>query len=299
MYSKNFQDNYFKIITAINEFCLKGFVINETCCSSNRIPFDMYRKTLKGEDRWWEHLFSNLKVYMKSQYIVHYKQEPNWAVVCSIMVTGHRCLCGRAVRCRCPPSPACLAAHGWHAASWADAGRQKEMSDEKMRNNSLCCCSSRLLASFGTVLTNRRDIDSYFPLSNKDSSSVLTWQILFCILRTKYIYTLVCVLLSLPGLDPILGPFHTYRLLPVHALVEVLKFELALLLSACLSNTMGTFDPLLLKSMTACRPLVGLRPTLHQYPVVQVNAKPLVQVHKWHDDANGARMEEKEDQTKM
>lgn len=37
------EDNYFKINNAINEFCLKGFVINETC-SSNGIPFDMYRK---------------------------------------------------------------------------------------------------------------------------------------------------------------------------------------------------------------------------------------------------------------
>lgn len=239
---------------------------------------------------------------MKSQYIVHYKQEPNWAVVCSIMVTGHRSLCGRAVRCRCPPSPACLAAHGWHAASWADVGRQKESSDEKMRDNSLCCRSSSswLLASFGTVLTNRQDIDSYFSVSYKDSTSVLTWQILLYNLRTNNIYThTVCVLVSLPGPDRVLELFHTYRLLPVHALVEVLKFELALLLSACLSNTMGTFDPLLLKSMAACRPLVGLRPTLQQYPVVQVNAKPLVEVYKWHDDANGARMEEKEGQTKM
>lgn len=79
---------------------------------------------------------------------------------------------------------------------------------------------------------------------------------------------------------------QTYCLLPVYTLVEVLKFQLALLLGARLSNAMGTFDPFLLKSVAACRSLVGLRTTLCQYPVVQVNAQPLVQVHKWHGDTN-------------
>lgn len=77
----------------------------------------------------------------------------------------------------------------------------------------------------------------------------------------------------------------------MNTLVEVLKFQLALLLGARLSNAMGTLDPLLLKSMAARRPLVGLRPTLGQYPVVQVNTQPLVQVHKWHGDANGEGLE--------
>lgn len=84
---------------------------------------------------------------------------------------------------------------------------------------------------------------------------------------------------------------QTYCLLPVHTLVEVLKFQLTLLLGARLSNAMGTFDPFLLENMAARRPLVWLRPTLRQYPVVQVNAQPLVQVHKWHGAANGGGLE--------
>lgn len=91
---------------------------------------------------------------------------------------------------------------------------------------------------------------------------------------------------------------RTYCLLPVHTLVEVLKFQLAVLLGARLSNAVGTFDPFLLKSVAACRPLVGLRPTLGQDPVVQVNAQPLVEVHKWHGDANGEGLEKTVDTTR-
>lgn len=78
-----------------------------------------------------------------------------------------------------------------------------------------------------------------------------------------------------------------YCLLPVHTLVEVLKLQLALLLGARLSDAMGTLDPFLLKNVAAGGLLVGLRPTLCQYPVVQVHAQPLVQVHKGHDAAKG------------
>lgn len=79
---------------------------------------------------------------------------------------------------------------------------------------------------------------------------------------------------------------HTYCLLPVHALVEVLKLNLALRLGTGLPNAMGTFDPLLLKGMAACRPLVGLLATLHQQPAIHVDAEPRLQIHERHD-ANG------------
>lgn len=73
----------------------------------------------------------------------------------------------------------------------------------------------------------------------------------------------------------------------MHALVEVLKLNLALLLGAGLPDAMGAFDPLLLKGMAARRPLVGLLSALHQQPAVQVDAKPRLQVHKRHDADDG------------
>ncbi len=81
----------------------------------------------------------------------------------------------------------------------------------------------------------------------------------------------------------------TYCLLPVHALVEVLKLQLALLLGPGLSDAVGTLDPLLLKGVAARRPLVGLLSALQQQPAVQVDAKPRLKVHKRHDaDGGGA-----------
>lgn len=53
-------------------------------------------------------------------------------------------------------------------------------------------------------------------------------------------------------------PSHTYQLLPVHALVEVLKLQLALLLGPGVADAVGAFDPLLLEGVAAGRPLVGL-----------------------------------------
>lgn len=77
--------------------------------------------------------------------------------------------------------------------------------------------------------------------------------------------------------------FYTYQFLPVHALVEVLKLHLALLLGSGLPDAMGTLNPVLLKGMATCWPLVGLLSTLQQDPAVHVDAKPRLQVHKRHD----------------
>lgn len=157
------------------------------------------------------------------------------------MVTGHSCLSGRVVACRTPPSPSCLAADGWLAASGAKRGRQKETTDWDEEGNALSLMQGLLVHGL---------LELFLQKSTR-----------------------------------------TYRLLPVHTLVEVLKFQLALLLGALLANAMGTLDPILLKNMAACRRLVGLRPTLCQYPAVQANAQPLVQVHKGHGDANGEGLE--------
>lgn len=69
----------------------------------------------------------------------------------------------------------------------------------------------------------------------------------------------------------------------MHALVEVLKLQLALLLGTGLPDAVGTFNPLLLKGVAACRPLVGLLSALQQQPAVEVDTKPRLQVHNWHD----------------
>lgn len=71
------------------------------------------------------------QVYMKSCYILYYKQAQNGTAVCSIRATGHSRLCGRLEACRCPPSPSCLAADGWLAASGAKRGRREENKKKK------------------------------------------------------------------------------------------------------------------------------------------------------------------------
>lgn len=73
----------------------------------------------------------------------------------------------------------------------------------------------------------------------------------------------------------------------MHALIEVLELQLALRLGAGLADAVGTFDPLLLKGVAACRPLVGLLSALQQQPAVQADAEPRLQIHERHD-ANGA-----------
>lgn len=78
-----------------------------------------------------------------------------------------------------------------------------------------------------------------------------------------------------------------YRLLPVHALIEVLKLQLALLLGTGLPDAMRTFDPLLLEGVAACRPLVGLLSALQQQPAVQVDTEPRLQIHERHDAERG------------
>lgn len=84
-------------------------------------------------------------------------------------------------------------------------------------------------------------------------------------------------------------------LLPVHALIEVLKLQLALLLGAGLPDPVGTFNPLLLKGVAARWPLVGLLSALQQQPAVQVDAKTRLQVHKRHDaNEGGARRDGEE-----
>lgn len=76
---------------------------------------------------------------------MYYKQDHNWTAVCSVMVTGHSCLCGRAVAHRCPPSSSCLAADGWPAASGAERGRQEETTDYEGGENALCLCQRLLM----------------------------------------------------------------------------------------------------------------------------------------------------------
>lgn len=73
----------------------------------------------------------------------------------------------------------------------------------------------------------------------------------------------------------------------MHTLIEVLKLQLALLLGTSRPNAMGTFNPLLLKSMAARRPLVRLLSALQQQPAIQVDAKSRLQVHKGHDADDG------------
>lgn len=92
---------------------------------------------------------------------------------------------------------------------------------------------------------------------------------------------------------------NTYCLFPVHALVEVLKLQLALLHGADLSDAMGTLDPLLLKGMAACRPLVRLSSTLQQQPAVQADAKPRVRVYERHDAEGGGAGEDGGEETMM
>ena len=69
----------------------------------------------------------------------------------------------------------------------------------------------------------------------------------------------------------------------MHALVEVLKLQLALLLGAGLPDAVGTVDPLPLEGVAARRPLVGLLAALQQQPAVHVDAEPRLHVHERHD----------------
>ena len=61
---------------------------------------------------------------------------------------------------------------------------------------------------------------------------------------------------------------YTHRLLSVHALIEVLKLELAFLLGTGLTNAIRTLDPLLLKGVAAGCPFIWLLSTLDQHPFV-------------------------------
>lgn len=78
-------------------------------------------------------------------------------------------------------------------------------------------------------------------------------------------------------------PFRTYQLLPVHALVEVLKLQLALLLGPGVADAVGALDPLLLEGVAAGRSLVGLLSALQQDPAVHVDPQTRLHVHKRHD----------------
>lgn len=73
----------------------------------------------------------------------------------------------------------------------------------------------------------------------------------------------------------------------MHALVEVLKLQLALLLSAGLPDAVGTFDPLLLEGVAARRSLVRLLSALQQHPAVQVDTEPRLQVDERHGADDG------------
>lgn len=81
----------------------------------------------------------------------------------------------------------------------------------------------------------------------------------------------------------------------MHALVEVLKLDQALLLGAGRPDAVGTLDPLLLEGVAARRHLKRLLSALQQQPVVQVEAKPFLQVYNRHD-ANAEEWEETEDE---
>lgn len=79
----------------------------------------------------------------------------------------------------------------------------------------------------------------------------------------------------------------TYCLLPVHALVEILKLQSALFFGASLPDAVGTFDPLLLEGMAACSLLIRLRRALRQDPFVHVDAEARLHVHKRHGADGG------------
>lgn len=70
-----------------------------------------------------------------------------------------------------------------------------------------------------------------------------------------------------------------HRLLPVHALIKILKLQQTLFLGAGLPDAMGALDPLLLEGVATCCPFVGLLSALQQQPAVQVDAEPRLQVH--------------------
>lgn len=94
-------------------------------------------------------------------------------------------------------------------------------------------------------------------------------------------------------------PSHTYQLLPVHALVEVLKLQLALLLGPGVADAVGALDPLLLEGVAAGRPLVGLLSALQQDPAVHVDAQTRLHVHERHDDDDAAAAGKQRGQIKI
>lgn len=70
----------------------------------------------------------------------------------------------------------------------------------------------------------------------------------------------------------------------MHALVEVLKLQLALLLGPGVADAVGALDQLLLEGVAAGRLLVGLISALQQDPAVQVDAQTRLHVRERHDD---------------
>lgn len=79
------------------------------------------------------------------------------------------------------------------------------------------------------------------------------------------------------------APAH--RLRPVHALLEILHLQLALLLGPGLPDAVRALDPLLLEGVAARRVPVGLVPALQQEPLVHVDAQPRPQLHERHGAA--------------
>lgn len=111
-----------------------------------RLLFTCIEKESKKREQLMSTFICKLQqVYMKSWYIMYYKQDHNGTAVRSITVTAHSCLCGRVVPCRCPPSSTCLAADGWPAASGAKRGRREETTDwEDGENATQCLCHTEI-----------------------------------------------------------------------------------------------------------------------------------------------------------
>ena len=84
------------------------------------------------------------------------------------------------------------------------------------------------------------------------------------------------------------GSRGTYRLIPVHALIEVLHLQLALNLCACLADAIGTLQELLLEGVAAGSPLVWLLAALQQQPAVHVDTQTRLDVYEGHG-AEGER----------
>lgn len=85
----------------------------------------------------------------------------------------------------------------------------------------------------------------------------------------------------------------------MHALVEVLKLQLALLLGPGVADAVGALDQLLLEGVAAGRLLVGLISALQQDPAVQVDAQTRLHVHERHDDDAAAAAVKQRGQNKI